>query len=235
MGDSLSKEIFVFVNVEVGSQVRLPPPPNVGIGEEPNVDDNEPNVENDDKDANLLEVNYVNGDEHMGGGGENDDRDANRHDVDDVKDNNVYGLSFENDDWIVDGDDSPNVSFEYNDDTINTQFDENSDNGFSDYQLGDEGYVSSTDSKELEAEVEETHRRGRKKKCNVSDTSRFGVEFNVPKDGNTDWDFCVGMLFGNVDLFRNALKDYIIKTGIKVIRKKNERIRVIVECAVEGC
>ncbi|CAK9154280.1 unnamed protein product [Ilex paraguariensis] len=56
---------------------------------------------------------------------ENDDKDANRHEVDDV-----------DDDWIVDGDDAPNVSYEYNDDTINTQLDENSDDVFSDYQSG---------------------------------------------------------------------------------------------------
>ncbi|CAK9146475.1 unnamed protein product [Ilex paraguariensis] len=83
---------------------------------------------------------------------------------------------------IVEGDDAPNVSYEYNDDTINTQLDENSDDGFLDYQSGDEGYVSSTDFEEIEAEVDETRRRGRKRKCNVGDTSRFEVEFNVPED-----------------------------------------------------
>ncbi|CAK9184819.1 unnamed protein product [Ilex paraguariensis] len=153
------KEIPVFVNIEVGSHVRLPPPPNVRIGEKLKVDDNEPNVENDDVDANRHEVDYVNGDEHTGVG--------------------------------VDSDDALNVSYENNDDIINTQLDENNDDGFLDYQSGDEGYVSSTDSKELEAEVDKTHRRSRKRKCNVSDTSRFGVGFNVPNDGNTDWDFCV--------------------------------------------
>ncbi|CAK9136284.1 unnamed protein product [Ilex paraguariensis] len=170
------KEILVFVNVEVGSQVRLSPPPDVGIGEEPNVDDNEPNVQNDDTDANRHEVKHDIVDEHTGGSGENDDRGANRHEVDDANDDNVY----------VDGDDAPNVSYEYNDDTINTQLDENCDDEFSDYQSGDEGYVSNTNSEELEVDVDETHTRGRKRKCNVSDTSRFGVEFSVPEDGNTD-------------------------------------------------
>ncbi|CAK9162440.1 unnamed protein product [Ilex paraguariensis] len=85
------KEIPVFVNVEVGSQVRLPPPPDVGIGEEPN-------VENDDRDANRHEFDYVNGDEHIGGSGENDDSDEKRHEVDEVNDDSVNGFSSEDDD-----------------------------------------------------------------------------------------------------------------------------------------
>ncbi|CAK9174932.1 unnamed protein product [Ilex paraguariensis] len=168
------KEIHVFVIAEVGSQVGLPPSPDVGIGEEPNLDeinDNEPNGENDDKDANRHKVDDVNGDEYTGGGGENDERDANSHKVDDVNgdehmseggenDDNVYGFSFEDEDWIVEGDDVPNVRYESHDDTINTQLNENSDDGFSDYQSRDEGYVSSTDLKELEAEVDEIHIKG---------------------------------------------------------------------------
>ncbi|CAK9146476.1 unnamed protein product [Ilex paraguariensis] len=66
----MDMEIPVFVNADVGSQGRVPPPPNVGIGEEPNVDDNERNVKNDDRDANRHEVDYVNGDKHTGAGDE---------------------------------------------------------------------------------------------------------------------------------------------------------------------
>ncbi|CAK9174802.1 unnamed protein product, partial [Ilex paraguariensis] len=118
---------------------------------------------------------------------------------------------------IVEGEDVPNVSYECHGDTINTQLDESSDDGFLDYQSWDEGYVSSIDSEEPEGEVDKTHRRGRKRKFNVSDNLEFGVEFNVPGDGNTDWDFCVRMLFGNVDLFIYALKDCIIKIGINCL------------------
>ncbi|CAK9186479.1 unnamed protein product [Ilex paraguariensis] len=177
MGDSLLN-VMIAITVYrpyVGSPVGLPPPPDEGIGEEPNsdeIDDNEPNGENDVRDANMHEVDDVNGDEHIGVGGENDD--------------NIYGFNSEDEDCIVDGDDVPNVRYAYNDDTINTQLDENSDDGFSGYQSMDECYVSSIDSEELKAEVNETHRRGRKRKLNVSDTSKFRMEFNVPEDGNTD-------------------------------------------------
>ncbi|CAK9174803.1 unnamed protein product [Ilex paraguariensis] len=65
----------VFISDSV-LKVELPHPLDVGIGEEPNpdeIDDNEPNGENDDRDANRNEVDDVNGDKHTGGGGENDD------------------------------------------------------------------------------------------------------------------------------------------------------------------
>ncbi|CAK9177084.1 unnamed protein product, partial [Ilex paraguariensis] len=69
MGDSLSK-VMIAITVDRpngnGKLGRVPPPPNVGIGEEPNVDDNERNVKNDDRDANRHEVDYVNGDKHTG-------------------------------------------------------------------------------------------------------------------------------------------------------------------------
>ncbi|CAK9150090.1 unnamed protein product [Ilex paraguariensis] len=107
MGDSSSK-VMIAIIVDR---------PN-GIGEESNVDDIEPNVENNDRDANTHEVDCVNGDGHAGGGGENDDMDANKHDVDDVNDDNVYSFSSKDDEWIVDGDDAPDVSYEHNDDTM---------------------------------------------------------------------------------------------------------------------
>ncbi|CAK9178002.1 unnamed protein product [Ilex paraguariensis] len=115
MGDSLSK-VMIAIIVD-RPNVRLPPL-DVGIGEESNVDDIEPNVENDDRDANTHEVDCVNGDGHAGGGGKNDDMDANKHDVDDVNDDNVYSFSSKDDEWIVDGDDAPDVSYEHNDDTM---------------------------------------------------------------------------------------------------------------------
>ncbi|CAK9159961.1 unnamed protein product [Ilex paraguariensis] len=84
IGDSVSKEMFslyrnckeihVFVNTEIGSQVELSPPLDVGIAEDyteiddvrqtDENDDNEPNGEND---ANRHEVDDINGDKHTMG------------------------------------------------------------------------------------------------------------------------------------------------------------------------
>jgi len=44
-----------------------------------------------------------------------------------------------------------------------------------------------------------------------------------------------GMLFANVDAFREVLKDYVIQEGFEIIRTRNERARFTAVCAVSEC
>ena len=44
-----------------------------------------------------------------------------------------------------------------------------------------------------------------------------------------------GMLFVNVDAFREALKDYVIQEGFEIVRIRNERSRITAMCADRGC
>ncbi|KAL7184762.1 hypothetical protein ACSBR2_026828 [Camellia fascicularis] len=43
------------------------------------------------------------------------------------------------------------------------------------------------------------------------------------------------MIFADVNSFRVALKDYIVEIGFKIVRDKNEKSKVIAQCAVDGC
>lgn len=43
------------------------------------------------------------------------------------------------------------------------------------------------------------------------------------------------MLFGDVNKFREVLKEYTIQQGCKIVRDKNERGRVTCHCAALGC
>jgi len=43
------------------------------------------------------------------------------------------------------------------------------------------------------------------------------------------------MLFPNVQVFREALKDFVIQEGFEVIRTTNEWTRVTVMCATTRC
>ncbi|XP_042482641.1 uncharacterized protein LOC122063048 [Macadamia integrifolia] len=44
-----------------------------------------------------------------------------------------------------------------------------------------------------------------------------------------------GMIFDDVDHFRNELKEFAIQEGFQLLRLKNERTRVIYVCAEDGC
>ncbi|KAL0411300.1 UNVERIFIED_CONTAM: hypothetical protein Slati_3719700 [Sesamum latifolium] len=44
-----------------------------------------------------------------------------------------------------------------------------------------------------------------------------------------------GMVFTNVDMFREVLKEYVIREGFQIKRIKNKKSRVTVVCAAEGC
>ena len=44
-----------------------------------------------------------------------------------------------------------------------------------------------------------------------------------------------GMLFANVDAFREVLKDYVVQEGFEIVRVRNERTRITTMCAGHGC
>lgn len=45
----------------------------------------------------------------------------------------------------------------------------------------------------------------------------------------------VGLLFGDVNEFRTALRDFVIQEGFEIKRIKNEKARVTARCAADGC
>ncbi|KAL0346066.1 UNVERIFIED_CONTAM: hypothetical protein Sradi_4437900 [Sesamum radiatum] len=44
-----------------------------------------------------------------------------------------------------------------------------------------------------------------------------------------------GMIFENVDKFKEVLRDYVVQEGFVIVRLKNERTRVTCKCAANGC
>ncbi|KAK4389214.1 hypothetical protein Sango_2258400 [Sesamum angolense] len=44
-----------------------------------------------------------------------------------------------------------------------------------------------------------------------------------------------GMIFENVDKFREVLREYVVQEGFVIVRLKNERTRVTCKCAADGC
>ena len=44
-----------------------------------------------------------------------------------------------------------------------------------------------------------------------------------------------GMLFANVDAFREVLKDYVSQEGFQIVKIRNERSRVTAMCVGKGC
>ena len=43
------------------------------------------------------------------------------------------------------------------------------------------------------------------------------------------------MLFEDVKHFREVLKDYAVEKGFKLMRDKNEKVRVTAHCGSDGC
>ncbi|KAF8408354.1 hypothetical protein HHK36_007503 [Tetracentron sinense] len=89
----------------------------------------------------------------------------------------------------------------------------------SDYQSNDDfDFISNSDSDD---------------ECD--DINRFmcGKQFEVQEGMKVSLE--VGMLFGNVTEFREALRDYIIQEGFEIVRDKNEKARVTAHCSGEGC
>ncbi|KAG5561539.1 hypothetical protein RHGRI_004547 [Rhododendron griersonianum] len=73
-----------------------------------------------------------------------------------------------------------------------------------------------------------------KEQKNYVDISKFGKEFHVD-GGDGEITLKEGLLFANVDKFREALKEYTIQKGCKIVRVKNEKSRVTCRCAALGC
>lgn len=47
--------------------------------------------------------------------------------------------------------------------------------------------------------------------------------------------FRIGQTFGDVNVLRAALKDYIVKIGYEIKRLKNNNLRVPIKCPFKGC
>lgn len=47
--------------------------------------------------------------------------------------------------------------------------------------------------------------------------------------------FEVGMLFPSIDMFRDALRDYVAQEGFQLVWEKNERTRISTRCGSQGC
>ncbi|KAH7866421.1 hypothetical protein Vadar_020209 [Vaccinium darrowii] len=103
---------------------------------------------------------------------------------------------------------------------VESAYELNSD-GLSSYQSDDKGGRESSDDE----------RSGSESKA--IDISTFGHEFYVEGEGPIKLE--KGMIFGDVNKFREVLKEYTIQQGCKIIRDKNERGRVTCHCVALGC
>ncbi|CAK9170736.1 unnamed protein product, partial [Ilex paraguariensis] len=90
-------------------------------------------------------------------------------------------FSSEDEDWRAGGDDIPNVRHECQ---YICHVEENSDDGFSNYESGDEGVATSTDTN-IDVDEESRVNREKKKKSTMHDTFEYGSEFHVGDGGNT--------------------------------------------------
>ena len=133
-----SREIHAFVDVIVGNQTNLPIPPSSGNegGIHTNV---EIGIASRQTPSPNRETEVWN-------------------DSNDEYDDNVYGFSSEDEDWRAEGDDIPNARHECQ---YVCHVEKNSDDGFSDYESGDEGAAISTDT---DIDVDEESGVNRKKK-----------------------------------------------------------------------
>ncbi|KAI8563839.1 hypothetical protein RHMOL_Rhmol03G0140400 [Rhododendron molle] len=73
-----------------------------------------------------------------------------------------------------------------------------------------------------------------KEEKNYVDISKFGIEFPVD-GGDGEITLKEGLLFANVNKFREALKEYTIQKGCKIVRVKNEKRKVTCRCAALSC
>jgi hypothetical protein len=96
---------------------------------------------------------------------------------------------------------------------------ENSDDGLSDYE---EKYDVIAYENSDEDKVPIYVDRGMK-----------GKLFDHESDGKVKLE--QGLLFGDVDEFRAALRDFVIQEGFEIKRIKNEKARVTAKCASDGC
>ncbi|KAG5557399.1 hypothetical protein RHGRI_007599 [Rhododendron griersonianum] len=73
-----------------------------------------------------------------------------------------------------------------------------------------------------------------KEQKNYVDISKFGKEFHVD-GGDGEITLKEGLLFANVNKFGEALKEYTIQKGCKIVKVKNEKSKVTCRCATLGC
>lgn len=59
--------------------------------------------------------------------------------------------------------------------------------------------------------------------------------YEVAEEEHQKQRFRKGMLFENVDKYREMLRDYVVQEGSAVVRLKNERTRVTCKCAIDRC
>ncbi|KAK9292713.1 hypothetical protein L1049_020692 [Liquidambar formosana] len=68
-----------------------------------------------------------------------------------------------------------------------------------------------------------------------ADPNRFMRGKKPVEDDGSNVSFWVGRVFVSIDAFREKLREYVIQEGFDIVRVKNERTRVTVKCAGEGC
>ncbi|KAH7851278.1 hypothetical protein Vadar_009383 [Vaccinium darrowii] len=139
--------------------------------------------------------------------------------TDDDFEENVVDLSKEEVEWSDDSDD-PIYDL---DNEIDSEVASGSD-GMSDYQCEDDARDTSSSDDDLGTFGPTTK---------AFDPSKYGVEFHVGEHGKIK--LAKGLLFENVDKFREALRDYTIQEGCTIVRLKNEKSRVTCECAALDC
>ena len=74
---------------------------------------------------------------------------------------------------------------------------------------------------------------GRTKRKRDPFTKLLSTPFVNPGNGGFEFEF--GQTFVDVHAFRVALRDYRVKGGYQFNKIKNDKTRMIVECAWEGC
>ncbi|XP_059663404.1 uncharacterized protein LOC132309068 [Cornus florida] len=191
-----------------------------------NVNDNDDSNVNNNNDPNVRD-NETNVNENNGGQPEDE------YDLED--DNDVFGFSFEDEEWENNGKGKNPV---HNDD-VNKNVEEeknHSEDGMSDYESGDEPGTESdnnmyVEEEECEINVKQLKTETARGRCYASCLK--GIPFKRGVDGNIKLE--EGRLFVNVNHFRDILVDFCVQEGCNIKRVKNEKQRVTVRCAVEGC
>lgn len=135
--------------------------------------------------------------------------------MDDDFEENVVDLSEKEVEW---SDDSDDPVYNFDPTEIDSEVDADSDE-MSDYQSEDDARDTSSSDDDLGTFGPTTK---------AFDPSKNGVEFHVGEQGKIK--LAKGLLFENVDKFREALRDYTIQEGCTIVRLKNEKSRVTCEC-----
>ncbi|KAF8408008.1 hypothetical protein HHK36_007148 [Tetracentron sinense] len=136
----------------------------------------------------------------------------------DVMFDEMYALSDDDYEWRVGTDNGSDGACEMVASDLDGEEKESND-GLSDYQSNDDcDLISNSDSEDEGVDI-----------------NRFmcGKEFEVQDGRKVSLE--VGMLFGNVTEFREALRDYVIQEGFEIVRDKNEKTWVTAHCSAEGC